>query len=105
MGMEPAQTIRIAPVQVTVWGSTKDRDLMSWFTWYKNRKTPAAVVRDNRRGGGNIWEDHSASVWRYGKDTGEFPDKWRDSYEIVEECRGFTRLLTLENRSTGKEDR
>jgi hypothetical protein len=83
--MEPT-VIRIAPVQVTTWGSATDKDLTSWFAWYRKRGTPAALVQDTRRGS----VEHSVSVWRYGKDSGERPDKWRESYEIINECHGFS---------------
>jgi hypothetical protein len=83
---------RIAPIQVTVWGNPADKDLMSWFAWYKDkiRKTPAAIVKKNTANA------YVVSVWRYGVGAPGNIDRFLESYEIIEECHGFSRLSGMQ---------
>lgn len=93
MGKGISEVRRVAPVQVTTWGSSTDEDLLSWFPWYKKRGVPAAII--HRRGVGRQTE--GTSVWRYGNDYGTVRDHFSPEYDIVEECHGFSKLACPEN--------
>lgn len=91
------RVVRIAPVQVTTWGVATDKDLMSWFGWYKKRGTPAAVVRREAQGRTTA----GVSVWRYGKTDSESHDVLRAGYMIDAECHGFSKMSERKGGSHG----
>lgn len=94
---EDKRAARMALVQVTVWGQATDKDLMSWFPWYKKRGTPAAVVR--REATGRMTA--GVSIWRYGETDQEAHGHLPEVYVVEAECHGFSRLA---GRGGGKVD-